>query len=57
MCLTGEHPADQNFQGGERLIFFQIGIFRFVDDTHISPQRKRSVLEAGVSSTLLHCEK
>jgi hypothetical protein len=33
--LAGIFPANQNIQGGQRAIGFQIGLFRYVEETHI----------------------
>jgi hypothetical protein len=54
--LKGILPENQSFQGGERLISFQIGLFSKVKETHLSLERQPSVLEGGASSTLLPCE-
>jgi hypothetical protein len=54
--LTGILPENQNFQGGERLILFQIGLFVFVEVTRVFLETKPSVLETGESSTLLSSE-
>jgi hypothetical protein len=35
--------ANDSFQVGVRLILFQIGLFIYVEETHVSFQRKRSV--------------
>jgi hypothetical protein len=53
--LTGILPANQSFQGGVRLIFFQIGLFSLIEETHVSLQRNPSMLEEGASNTLFHC--
>jgi hypothetical protein len=55
LVLTGILPANQFFQGGEGLTFFLIGLFSFIVETHVSLQGNLSVLEAGASSTLIHC--
>jgi hypothetical protein len=52
IVLKGILLANQSFQGGEKLILFQIGISSYVEVTHVSLERKPSVLEAGASSTL-----
>jgi hypothetical protein len=49
-------PANYSFQGGKRLIFFQLGLYRYVDKTHVSLKREPFELEAGASSTLFPCE-
>jgi hypothetical protein len=49
-------PANHSFQGGERLILFQIGLFSNVEESHVSLQRKPTMLEAAASGTLLPCE-
>jgi hypothetical protein len=36
--------------------FFQRGVFRKVEETHISFEGKPSFLDAGVTSTLFPCE-
>jgi hypothetical protein len=48
--------ANHSFQGGERLIFFQIGLFSKVEETHVSLERKPTVLEARASTTLFPCK-
>ena len=45
-------PANLTFQGGDHLIFSQIGLFLQGDVTHVSLKRKPSVLEAGAFT---HC--
>jgi hypothetical protein len=45
--MKGILPAKNNVQGGERLILFQIGIFRRVIKIHVSLERKPPVLELG----------
>jgi hypothetical protein len=54
--LKGILPANKNFQGGERLILFQIGLFCLLEEIHISLKRKPSVLEAETSNTLFTSE-
>jgi hypothetical protein len=49
-------PANQKFQGGERLILFQIDLFNSVEETNVSLERTPSVFQEGASSTLLPCE-
>jgi hypothetical protein len=49
-------PATKSFQGGEKLILFQIGLFSWVEETHLGLQRKPSMLEAAGPSTLFPCE-
>jgi hypothetical protein len=51
--LKGILPANKKFQGGERLILFQIDIFCKVEEIQLSLERKPSMLEAGASSILL----
>jgi hypothetical protein len=50
--LNRIHAANQSFQGGENLIWFQIGPSSSFEETHVNIQRKPLVLEAGVSTTL-----
>jgi hypothetical protein len=45
-------PANHCFHGGERLIVFQSGQFRKVEEMHVSLQRQPSVLKALASRTL-----
>jgi hypothetical protein len=54
--LKGILPANHSVQGGERLILFQIGLFKEVEETNESFVKRQSVLEAGASSTLFPCE-
>jgi hypothetical protein len=54
--FIGIHPSSYNIRFGERLIFFQIGLFSSVQETHISLRRKTSMVEVGASSTLFLCE-
>jgi hypothetical protein len=49
-------PANYSFQGGKSLIFFQRGLYREVDKTHVSLEREPFGLEAGASSTWFPCE-
>jgi predicted hydrocarbon binding protein len=42
--------------GGDRLCWLQTGIFRGIEETHVSLQRKPSVVEAAACSTLTPCE-
>jgi hypothetical protein len=37
-------PETQSFQGGDRSYFFQMGLFRQVEGTHVSQERKQSAL-------------
>jgi hypothetical protein len=39
--------ANQGFQSGEMLILFQIGLFTWLEETHVSLERKPSMLEGG----------
>jgi hypothetical protein len=48
--------ANYSFQGGKRLFFFQMGIYGYVFDTHVSLEREPFGLKAGASSTLFPCE-
>jgi hypothetical protein len=48
--------TNENFQGGEKLILFQIGLFSQGEETHASFDRKPSVLESGESSTFIPVE-
>jgi hypothetical protein len=54
--LKGILPANHSFQGGERLISLQIGLFSKFEEIHVSLERKPSVFEAGAYSTLFPCE-
>jgi hypothetical protein len=54
--LNGILPENQNFQGGDSLILFQIGVFSLVEKTHVSVKRKPCVLEGAAYSTLFSCE-
>jgi hypothetical protein len=38
-------PVDKNFQGGEVLLLLNIGLFSEIEETHVSLERKPSVLE------------
>jgi hypothetical protein len=49
-------PENQNIQGEERLILLQIGLFCSIVETHISLERKPSVLEFAAPISLLPCE-
>jgi hypothetical protein len=50
--LKEVHPEIPTFQAGDILIFFQIAIFNRGEETHVSFQRKPSVLEAAAFSIL-----
>jgi hypothetical protein len=54
--VKGRLPATWVFQCGDRLSFFHIGLFSWVDETHVSPERNPFMLEAVASSTLFPCE-
>jgi hypothetical protein len=41
---------------GEKLILFKVGLFSWIQDTHVSLERKHSVVELGESSTLFASE-
>jgi hypothetical protein len=45
-------PENHSFQGGNRSYFFQIGLFRQVEGTHVYQERKPSALEAGAYAAL-----
>jgi hypothetical protein len=49
-------PLHHGFQGGETLTLFQIGLLSTIVETHVSLERKTSMLEGGESSTLIACE-
>jgi hypothetical protein len=51
LVLRGILTAKHSFQGGESLFLLQIDLFSYVEGTHVSLERKPSVLEAGASST------
>jgi hypothetical protein len=48
--------CESYIQGGDRLCLLQIGLFSWVEETHVSLQTTPSVLEAGASSTLPLCD-
>jgi hypothetical protein len=50
--LKGIVPENQSFQGGEKLILIQIGLFRWFEEIHASLERKPFVWVAGACSTL-----
>jgi hypothetical protein len=50
------NSCNLGFEGGHRLSFFQIGLFSWVEETHVSLQWNSSVLEVGPSRTLFPCE-
>jgi hypothetical protein len=54
--LKGIIPGNHSFQGGERLILFQIGLSSRVEETHVSLQVKLSKLEMTIYTTLIPCE-
>jgi hypothetical protein len=54
--LKGVLHANHGFQGGKGLILFQIVIFIFIEETHVSLQRKPSRLEAAAFSALFPYE-
>jgi hypothetical protein len=54
--LKGIIPGNHSFQGGERLILFQKGLFSRVEKTHVSLQVKPSKLETTTYTTLIPCE-
>jgi hypothetical protein len=54
--LKGILHANQRFQGKERVILLQIGLFSRVDKTHVSLKRKPSMLQAAAFSTWFVCE-
>jgi hypothetical protein len=43
LILKGILPANQSFQGGEGLIFFQIGLYMSAEETPLSLEREQSV--------------
>jgi hypothetical protein len=53
LILKGIHTASQSFQGGQRLILFQIGLSCYAEDTDVSIKENPHVLQVEVSSTLL----
>jgi hypothetical protein len=56
LVLKGILPANHSFQGGDRLCLLPLGLFSSVEETHVSLQRKPTVLEAAASSTFFPCE-
>jgi hypothetical protein len=56
LVFQGILPATFVFQGGERLILFQIGLFSCVEETHVSLQRQPCVVQALTYRTLFQCE-
>jgi hypothetical protein len=50
-------PANHSFQGGERLILFQMGPFNKVEEKNVTLERKPFVLEAAAFSVLFSGEK
>jgi predicted membrane-bound dolichyl-phosphate-mannose-protein mannosyltransferase len=54
--VKGMLPAYQGFQAVELLILFQIGIFSWIEETHVSLEWKPSMLDSRASSTLLPYE-
>jgi hypothetical protein len=56
LVFKGEHPATYSFQGGDCLIFFQIGLLSSIEEKHVSLHRKTSMLEVSASSTLFVCK-
>jgi hypothetical protein len=49
------HPANHSFQKGAKLMAFQIGLFKCVEEIHVSLERNSCVVEKGSSSTLFPC--
>jgi hypothetical protein len=45
--LKGILPSQKGFQGGEMQMLFQIGLFRLIEETHVSLEIKPSKLEGG----------
>jgi hypothetical protein len=56
VVLKGMLPSGKGFQGGERHILLQICLSRKFEETHVSPERKQSLLEGGGYNTLYHVE-
>jgi hypothetical protein len=54
--LKAIFPANLTFQGGDRIIFLQIGIFSKVEETHVSLGRIQSILVSGAWNTLFSCD-
>jgi hypothetical protein len=46
LVFQGLLPAKHSFQGGEKLILFQMGLYSYIQETHVPLKRKPSVLEA-----------
>jgi hypothetical protein len=51
LVLKGILPANHSFQGGDRLCLLPLGLFSSVEETHVSLQRKPTMLETAASST------
>jgi hypothetical protein len=49
-------PANHSFQCGDRLYRLQVGVVRWAEETHVSLQRKPSMLKRAESSTLFPSE-
>jgi hypothetical protein len=56
LVCKGVLPAHEGFQGGDMLNLIQMGLFSWVEETHVSLERNPSKLQAGVSSTFFACE-
>jgi hypothetical protein len=44
LVFEGILPASHRFKGGDRLCLLQLGLFRQVDENHVSLKRNPSVL-------------
>jgi hypothetical protein len=51
-----ECSCKSELSGWMKIILFWIGLFAWVEKTHVPLKRKPAVLEAGASSTLFYCE-
>jgi hypothetical protein len=49
-------PANHGFQGKGMLILYQIDLFRWVEEIHVSLKRTVSMLDAAACNTLFPCE-
>jgi hypothetical protein len=56
LVWKGILPANHSFQCVERLIFFQIGLFKLDEEKHVAREGIQFVFEAVASSTLFPCE-
>jgi hypothetical protein len=57
LVLKGILPVNHSFQCVERLIFFQIGVFKLDEEKHVAREGNQFVFEAVASSTWFPCQK